>query len=87
MHNSTVLSSSAQPHPDNTQAEPRYIATSGVDLVETGLTLDWIIDAISWRCRACREDVALWMIGERGECWIVAVVRPSAAGRVVIQWM
>lgn len=87
MGNSTERISFAQSHPNLTHPEPRYLATNGVDLIESGLTLDWIVDAARDRCCLCREDIAIWILSDTSAPWIVAVVRPSLADCVAVQWL
>lgn len=87
MHSSTLRAPLPQPHSDTNSFPRFYIATSGQDLVETGLTLDWITAALEERCRHTGEDLALWMIEGGNAPWIVAAIRPAPDGAVTVQWL
>lgn len=87
MDHSISRSPSVQPHPIPTTPRTRYVATHGVELVEEGLTLDWIIDRVQERSRHLNEDVALWHIDDADAAWIVAVVHQGGAGLPVVVWL
>jgi hypothetical protein len=64
----------------------RYLATVGIDLVEEGLQLDWIVRTVTEWCAGNHEDVALWLV-EGVVHRLVAVLRPRAAGAYQVTYL
>jgi hypothetical protein len=84
---STTRGTSAQAHLSYPSTERQYVATSGIDPVEYGLTLDWIIPRLLEICRTTGDDLALWLI-EAGESpRLVAAVRPAPSASAVVTYL
>lgn len=87
MNSSTEPLPSAQARPNLSTSPPRYIATSGQDLVEESLTLCWLVRILLDRCQRLSEDVALWLLSADEEPRLVAAIRPGPHGRASVQWL
>lgn len=86
------MRSTSRTHSHQVQLSPSpagrlYVATSGQDVVETGLTLDWMIGVLTEIVRESQQDLALWLLEDGEEPRIVAAVRPAPCADVVVQYL
>lgn len=87
MGNSTPRSVSAQHHLTIESQPDVYLATNGCDLVEMGLTLDWMESFMSERCQQDGIDLTLWLAQGTTPPRLIASFRPGCQGRAVVRYL